>query len=108
MLAGAEDTMSVITDRVEAVVRAPRLLPARPATPSNTSVEIDVRTRRCVECGLVEGRRHRCPAHPRPPGMGALAVLFLILPIPLVFVVGVYALAFFTPWFVFIWWAKNV
>lgn len=60
----------------------------------------------CVECGLPEGNRHRCPAHPRPPGMPLMVGAFLLCPLILVPVVGWEALLGFAPWFGFAWWVK--
>jgi hypothetical protein len=61
----------------------------------------------CVECGLPEGRRHRCPAHPRPPGMGVLLFAFFGLPLILVPLVGPTVMFAFLPWFLFAWWVKT-
>jgi hypothetical protein len=61
----------------------------------------------CVECGLPEGRRHKCPAHPRPPGMGVLVFAFFALPLILVPILGPLVLFAFLPWFVFAWWVKS-
>ena len=65
------------------------------------------RTGTCVECGLVEGTRHRCLAHPRPPGMWALFLVFLLGPAVLVPVLGPQVLIAFMPWFAFAWWVKT-
>jgi hypothetical protein len=106
---GSKESDGYVAGNRSSLAAPSRLRPSKPR-PAVDAPAIPLMTEReglCVECGLPEGRRHKCPAHPRPPGMHVMVFAFFLCPLILVPVVGWNALLGFAPWFVFAWWVKT-
>lgn len=66
---------------------------------------VEDRSGLCPECGLPDGPRHekKCLAHPKPPSRWWIAFACVVLPMPLVLVVGPGALVLFAPLLALTW-----